>query len=111
MVLYVYIGTILISFGIYELSNWAVHKDIKDEGYIWIRERNIYRRVLIRIENVVKTFLAVFIPIFNLLISLSFLFFYDSIKRKFIQNMLSEGRIKKINEVYIRRCQNVGSEE
>lgn len=97
MVLYVYIATVIISLGAYELSNWAIRKDIKDEGYIWIRERNIYRRILIRIENVVKTFLAIFIPVFNLLISLSFLFLYDGIKRKFVQNMLVEGRIRKIN--------------
>lgn len=36
MVLYVYIATVIISLGVYELSNWAIRKDIKDEGYIWI---------------------------------------------------------------------------
>lgn len=109
--MYAYIGSILVSFGIFELSNCAIQKDLKDEGYVWIKERNIYRRILIRVGNLVKTILSVLVPIFNLFISLSFLFFYDSIKEKFIQNMLSEGRIRKINEVYIRRCKNIGSEE
>lgn len=107
--MYAYIGSILVSFGIFELSNWAIQKDLKDEGYVWIKERNIYRRILIRVGNLVKTILSVLVPIFNLFISLLFLFFYDSIKKKFIQNMLSEGRIIKINEIYIRRCKNIGS--
>lgn len=103
MILYVYIGTVLISFGIFELSIWAGRKDIENYGYVWIhRKKNIFRKVILKIEKFFITVLAVCIPIFNLILALTILFKYDEVMKLAIQSLIEEGKIEKVNKVTIK---------
>lgn len=102
MVLYVYIGTVLISFGIFELFVWAGRKDIENYGYVWIRKKkNIFRKVIFSFRKFLITVLAVCIPIFNLILALTILFKYDEVMKLAIQSLVREGNIEKVNEVKI----------
>ena len=102
MVLYVYIGTVLISFGISELFVWAGRKDIENYGYVWIRKKkNIFRKVIFKIKKFLVTFFAVCIPIFNLILAFTILFNYDELMKRSIEDLVREGTIEKVNEVKI----------
>lgn len=110
--MYAHIGSILVSFGIFELFIWAGRKDIENYGYVWIRrKKNIYRKIILKIEKFFITILAVCTPIFNLILALTILFKYDEVMKLAIQSLIREGKIEKVNKIYIRHCKNVGSEE
>lgn len=103
MIMYAYIGSILVSFSIFELFIWAERKDIENYGYVWIRrKKNIYRKIILKIEKFFITVLAVFVPIFNLILAFTILFRYDEIMKRSIQILLSEGKIEKVNKVTIK---------
>lgn len=110
--MYVYIGTIFISFGIFELFIWAGRKDIENYGYVWIRrKKNIFRKAILALKKFLITVFAVCIPIFNLILAFTILFRYDEVMKLAIQSLVGEGKIEKANKIYIRRCKNIGSEE
>lgn len=102
MVLYVYIGTVLISFGIFELFIWAGRKDIENYGYVWIRrKKNIFRKAILALKKFLVTVFAACIPVFNLILALTILFNYDELMKRSIEDLIKEGTIEKVNEVKI----------
>lgn len=103
MVLYVYIGTVLISFGIFELFILAVRQEIKNYGYVWVRrKKNSFRKVIFKFKKFLVTVFAVCIPIFNLILALTILFNYDEVMKKSIEGLIRKGTIEKANEVKIK---------
>ncbi len=103
MVLYVYIGSILISFGIFELFILAGRKDIKNYGYVWVRrQKNSFRKVIFKIKKFLVTVFAVCTPIFNLILAFTILFKYDELMKRSIEDLVREGTIEKANEVKIK---------
>lgn len=102
MVLYVYIGSVLISLGIFELFIWAGRKEIKNYGYVRIRrKKNTFRKIIFKIKKFLVTVFAVCIPIFNLILAFTILFKYDEVMKLAIQSLIREGKIEKVNEVKI----------